>query len=42
MLLTSTTFLAQNNRVPAKGMDITSKDPHFTTLEFTRHAASEQ
>jgi len=41
ILLTSTTLLAQNGRVPAKGMAMTSKDPHFTPLEFTRHAVGD-
>jgi uncharacterized zinc-type alcohol dehydrogenase-like protein len=38
ILCLSTTLFAQNDRVPAKGMAMASKDPHFTPLEFTRHA----
>lgn len=41
MLSLSTTLLAQNDRVPAKGMAMTSKEPHFTPLEFTRHAVGD-
>jgi len=37
-LIASTAVLAQSNRVPAKGMAMFSKEPHFEYYEFTRHA----
>jgi uncharacterized zinc-type alcohol dehydrogenase-like protein len=40
-LFVSATIFAQSNRVPAKGMAMTSKEPHFTPLEFTRHAVGD-
>lgn len=35
------TVFAQENRIPAKGMAMFSKEPHFEYYEFTRHAVGD-
>lgn len=40
-LLNITTVLAQDNRIPSKGMAMFSKEPHFQPHTFTRHAVGE-
>ena len=35
------TVLGQENRIPAKGMAMFSKEPHFEYYEFTRHAVGD-
>jgi uncharacterized zinc-type alcohol dehydrogenase-like protein len=37
-LLATANLFAQENRIPSKGMAMHSKEPHFESYEFTRHA----
>lgn len=37
-LLVTANLFAQENRIPSKGMAMHSKEPHFESYEFTRHA----
>ena len=37
----STTAFGQENRIPAKGMAMFSKETHFEYYEFTRHSVGD-
>lgn len=37
----SNTAFGQENRIPAKGMAMFSKEPHFEYYEFTRHSVGD-